>query len=79
MACTHPNLDKTNLESLIVDALQEIAFDRSAPAQSRVAALKELRDLLGDQRDRGKLSQDGDQIDPGGLSLEAIDEALAQP
>ena len=55
------------------DALAEIAFDASAPAQARVAALKELRDVLREDRDGPR---DGPETDPGTLSLDDIEREL---
>ena len=56
------------------DALAEIAFDKAAPAQARVAALKELREVLREDRDRPR---DGPETDPGTLSLDEIERALS--
>lgn len=62
-----------DLGAQLRNALAEIAFDPSAPAQARVAALKELRDVLREDRDGPR---DGPEIDPGGLSLDDIEREL---
>lgn len=64
----------SDLDALLRDALAEIAFDKSAPAQARVAALKELRQVLEEDRGRGR---GPGEIDPGAMSLDDIERELA--
>ena len=74
MAKPVEKLDQSwDLDARLRLALAEISFDKTAPAQARVAAMKELRDLLREDRDGART---GEITDPGALSLADIEREL---
>lgn len=65
------------LDVRIEAALCQIAFDPQLPAQSRVAALKELRLIEAERKDRDRASAISETTDPGSLKLEDIERELS--
>ncbi len=64
------------LDARIEAALCELAFNNQIPAQSRVAALRELRQIEADRKDRERASALTETTDPGNLKLEDINREL---
>jgi hypothetical protein len=75
MASNNQPLDET-LDARIEAALCELAFDNQIPAQSRVAALRELRQIEAERKDRDRASALTSTTDPGNLKLEDINREL---
>lgn len=69
-------IDVSKLEAKVIAALAQLAFNDNTPAQSRVAALKELREILKDQPQ--SISGPGGELnqDPGTLTLKQIRDEL---
>lgn len=65
------------LDSRIEAALCQLAFDPSIPAQSRVAALRELRLIEAERKERDRAGAISETTDPGVLSIDDINRELS--
>ena len=64
------------LAARIRAALEDLAFGTDIPAQSRVAALKELRAIQAEDRDAQRAQAVNRDTDPGTLTVDDIDAEL---
>jgi hypothetical protein len=70
-------LNNEPLDIRIEAALCQLAFDPSIPAQSRVAALRELRAIEAERKDRDRAGAISETTDPGSLQLADIERELS--
>lgn len=69
--------DGEPLDVRIEAALCELAFNSTIPAQSRVAALRELRLIEAERKERDRAGAISETTDPGVLSIEDINRELS--